>query len=315
MSPELTQLVTLQAIDLELAHHRASLAALPRRIATAETALKQAETSLAATKASLAKEEILRRSHESDIATHKGKIGRLRKQMETATSAAQISALEHEITFAESAISTLEDQELASMERTETLDAESTRLTALVDSTTIALAETRVAASSLTDEHTAAIAALTTERIALRSSLETDEALTADNLPEPPVILSEAHSAQSKDLPESQPPLAHPDLSSSEGSPSGVTHLSISGEALLSTYDRLSKGKGTGLSEALDHKCSACQMKVRDQRWNDLTGREHDADLFTCETCGRILFYDTRHDTPGRVPVIDRLRSAQALSK
>jgi len=39
-------------------------------------------------------------------------------------------------------------------------------------------------------------------------------------------------------------------------------------------------------------------MMVRPQRWNDLTGNDHDDQLFTCETCGRILFWDPRRDTP-----------------
>ena len=83
-------------------------------------------------------------------------------------------------------------------------------------------------------------------------------------------------------------------------------------------YDRISKAKGSGLSEALDHKCSACQMMVRPQRWNDLTGREHDDQIFTCETCGRMLFWDPRRDTPraGAAGLAaERLAKAQPASE
>ncbi|MFP5231602.1 MAG: C4-type zinc ribbon domain-containing protein, partial [Acidobacteriota bacterium] len=69
-----------------------------------------------------------------------------------------------------------------------------------------------------------------------------------------------------------------------------------------------------GLSEALDHKCSACQMMVRPQRWNDLTDRdpnsEHANTIFTCETCGRMLYYDPRRDAPVRWTPGERLSSA-----
>ncbi len=53
-------------------------------------------------------------------------------------------------------------------------------------------------------------------------------------------------------------------------------------------------------------------MMVRPQRWNDLTSREHEDQIFTCETCGRILFWDPRRDTPQSWQAGERLASAQA---
>jgi hypothetical protein len=83
-------------------------------------------------------------------------------------------------------------------------------------------------------------------------------------------------------------------------------------EGSLAIYDRVSKSRGSGLSEAIDHKCTACQMMVRPQRWNDLTSREHEDQIFTCETCGRILFWDPRRDTPRSWEAGERLSSAQS---
>jgi uncharacterized protein len=76
-------------------------------------------------------------------------------------------------------------------------------------------------------------------------------------------------------------------------------------EAALSTYDRIAKGKGTAVSEALNQKCTACQMMVRPQRWNDLRDRSNDDQMMTCESCGRLLYYDPARDAPQRktVPV------------
>ena len=76
-------------------------------------------------------------------------------------------------------------------------------------------------------------------------------------------------------------------------------------EAALSTYDRISKAKGTAVSEALNQKCTACQMMVRPQRWNDLRDRDNDDQMMTCESCGRLLYYDPARDSPQRkvVPV------------
>ena len=77
------------------------------------------------------------------------------------------------------------------------------------------------------------------------------------------------------------------------------------GETALSNYDRIAKAKGTAVAEALNQKCMACQMMVRPQRWNDLRDRGNDETMMTCESCGRMLYYDPAHDSPQRktVPV------------
>jgi predicted nucleic acid-binding Zn-ribbon protein len=77
------------------------------------------------------------------------------------------------------------------------------------------------------------------------------------------------------------------------------------GESALSTYDRIAKAKGTAVAEALNQKCMACQMMVRPQRWNDLRDRSNDETMMTCESCGRLLYYDPARDSPQRktVPV------------
>jgi predicted nucleic acid-binding Zn-ribbon protein len=264
MNADLEHLVTLQAMDLELRRLRQELEDAPKRVSAAQTARAKAEVALAETNKSLVKEETLRRSQELDVKDRHGKIGRLQKQMETATSAAQITALEHEIAFSKQAISNLEDEELASMERTESLDAARLRITASLADTTATLAAERLRAANLLTQHTASIASIETERKALRTLIQQTEP----------------------------------------------------GEALLSSYDRIAKAKGTALSEALDHKCTACQMVVRPQRWNDLTDRDPNAEfantIFSCETCGRMLFYDPRRDAPVRWSPGDRLASASS---
>jgi predicted nucleic acid-binding Zn-ribbon protein len=77
------------------------------------------------------------------------------------------------------------------------------------------------------------------------------------------------------------------------------------GEMALSTYDRIAKAKGTAVAEALNQKCMSCQMMVRPQRWNDLRDRNNEEMMMTCESCGRLLYYDPACDSPQRktVPV------------
>jgi uncharacterized protein len=44
-----------------------------------------------------------------------------------------------------------------------------------------------------------------------------------------------------------------------------------------------------GIAEAVDGRCSACQISLRPQFFQELRAGDR---VLTCETCGRILFYD-----------------------
>ncbi|HEU4635194.1 MAG TPA: C4-type zinc ribbon domain-containing protein [Edaphobacter sp.] len=74
------------------------------------------------------------------------------------------------------------------------------------------------------------------------------------------------------------------------------------GEDALSIYDRVARSRGTALAEGIDHKCSACQMVVRPQRWNDLRDRSNNEIMLTCESCGRLLYWDPARDAPQKKP-------------
>ena len=57
-----------------------------------------------------------------------------------------------------------------------------------------------------------------------------------------------------------------------------------------STYERIRrKWHGSAVAEALEGRCSACQIMLRPQFFQDLRHSEH---LMQCESCGRILFYN-----------------------
>ena len=254
-------MVVLQAQDLELARLRGDLFEAPRRVKTAEAALAAAEASLAGCRGRLAAEEKLRRGQESEIATHRSKLERLRRSLNTATSAQQVAAFEHEIAFSETGIETQEDAELASMERTETFESEATQLSTAAERARAALATEREGAATLKAKNEVTIAGIERERASLRAEVA--------------------------------PPF-------------------------LATYDRLLKARGSAVAEALGNatagKCAACQMGVRPQRWQDLIGRDHTDEIFNCESCGRMLFWDPRRDTPRPWAAGERLQAAQGSS-
>jgi predicted nucleic acid-binding Zn-ribbon protein len=81
---------------------------------------------------------------------------------------------------------------------------------------------------------------------------------------------------------------------------------SDTGEDSLTIYDRISRSKGAAVSQALDQRCSACQMMLRPQHWNDLRdntpGSPSSQTLMTCENCGHLLYYDPARDAPQPAP-------------
>src|SRR6478735_1692244 len=124
MHPDLEKMIQLQGLDVEARRLAEEMAGLPRRVAQLAAEGQTARKHLASIAERFAKEETLRRRQELDIKDHQQKAARLRKQMDVVTTTAQVAALEHEITFAETEVSRLEDAELESMERTERLDAD-----------------------------------------------------------------------------------------------------------------------------------------------------------------------------------------------
>jgi len=57
---------------------------------------------------------------------------------------------------------------------------------------------------------------------------------------------------------------------------------------LLRHFERVSKFRGSGISEVLNQKCTACQVMLRPQTYNDVKSGK----LIECESCQRILYFD-----------------------
>jgi predicted nucleic acid-binding Zn-ribbon protein len=71
-----------------------------------------------------------------------------------------------------------------------------------------------------------------------------------------------------------------------------------------STYERVrKKWRGSAVAEALGGRCSACQILLRPQFFQDLRNSQQ---MMQCESCGRILFYNPpvsfEHDLAAQQP-------------
>lgn len=246
MHPDLEKLILLQAHDIEAKRLRDEMIALPKLVSGLTAKLEAVKGQRAVVVDLIAREEALRRRQESDIKDLQAKIAKVRKQLDLAANAVQATAFEHEIAFAESKISGIEDAELESMERSEALDAQKRLADAAVSEAETTLAREGIRAAETVALDKTLLAAVEAKRAAERAEI---------------------------------------------------------GEAALSIYDRIAKAKGTAVSEALNQKCTACQMMVRPQRWNELRDRNNDGEMMTCESCGRLLYYDPARDSPQRKPV------------
>jgi len=74
---------------------------------------------------------------------------------------------------------------------------------------------------------------------------------------------------------------------------------------LLRHYERVSKFRGSGISEVRDHKCMACQVMLRPQTYNDVrSGKE----TVVCDSCQRILYFNPADELVEQKPTIHRAR-------
>src|ERR1039458_6160273 len=119
MQAYIENLVKLQNVDLERARLVKEAKALPAEITQAEAELAAAQRQAADASAALSREDSLRTRMDREVDGHRKKAAHVRAQLDSVTTPAQADAIEHELRFAEQEIEGLENDEYASLERTE----------------------------------------------------------------------------------------------------------------------------------------------------------------------------------------------------
>jgi predicted nucleic acid-binding Zn-ribbon protein len=182
MHAYIANLAKLQSVELERARLAQAAKALPSEVSRAEAALNAMQGQASAASDALHREDSLRNRLEREIDGHRQKARRYRAQHDTVTTAAQAAAIEHEVQFAESEIARLEDDELASLERTDSQEAALAKARAQVEQLALALDKTRELVAVSQQELAQQQDALSREREALRNTIEPEWLMRYDRI-------------------------------------------------------------------------------------------------------------------------------------
>ena len=171
MQANIEKLVKLQAAELERGRLAQIAKALPAQINQAESALAAMQARTAAASDALNREDSLRTKLEREIEAHRQKATRYRAQQDSVTTPAQAAAIEHEVQFAQAEIDRLENEEFASLERTEAQEATLATARAQVEELAAALDKTKERVAACLSELAGQQTALGAERETLRNEI------------------------------------------------------------------------------------------------------------------------------------------------
>jgi predicted nucleic acid-binding Zn-ribbon protein len=174
MQANLHHLVKLQSVELRIAALEAEIVALPKKMAAQDAKLAEAKAALVRVETALKDEEKARRRMEDDIRDHRDKAAKYRAQTNNVKTNEQLHALQHEIAFAEKSIGEIEDRELASMEKTEQLEADRTAAQEALKAQTDAVEWEKAAAMKVSARDQEELKKMRAERAELRATADAD---------------------------------------------------------------------------------------------------------------------------------------------
>jgi predicted nucleic acid-binding Zn-ribbon protein len=182
MQALIENLVKLQAIELERTRVTQETRALPAELAQAGATLAAAQKLASEVSGALTREDSLRTRLEREIADHRQKAARFRTQLDSVKTPEQADAIEHEIRFESGEADRLENEEFASLERTEAQEAALAGARSQVEILSTAHEKTRARIALRQQEFIAQLDTLNAEREALRPLIEPEWLTRFDRL-------------------------------------------------------------------------------------------------------------------------------------
>ncbi len=172
MDVQLQSLIRLQQVDIKISQLQENISSLPRALKTLEDAVQQHKVAADQADKAVPAEEARRRRLESDRKDQLQKLVKYREQSSSVKTNEQFHALQHEIGFVEAEIRRIEDEELSSMIRSESLEAQRTEARKALAMQAKLLEEEKARSKGVSAGHEQELAALQQERAALRKQVD-----------------------------------------------------------------------------------------------------------------------------------------------
>jgi predicted nucleic acid-binding Zn-ribbon protein len=80
-------------------------------------------------------------------------------------------------------------------------------------------------------------------------------------------------------------------------------------DSTLQHYDRVMRQRKSAIAEAREQKCLACFVMLRPQTWQEIRTNEQ---IVTCNSCGRILYYDPANEPVAPEPAKKKTKARTA---
>jgi uncharacterized protein len=177
MDVQLELLIRLQQADLKISQLLETISALPHNLRSLEEKLQQQKLAAEQADKAVPAEEARRRRLESDRKDQQQKLVKYRDQSSSVKTNEQFHALQHEIGFVEAEIRRIEDEELNSMIKSESLEAARAEARKAAAAQAKLVDEEKERARVATQGYQAELEVLQKERTKIRK--EVDEALLA----------------------------------------------------------------------------------------------------------------------------------------
>ena len=171
MDVQLELLIRLQAVDIKVMHLLETISALPLQLRSLEQSFAQQKLVVERADKAVPAEEARRRKLESDRKDQQQKLIKYRDQASSVKTNEQFHALQHETSFVEAEIRRIEDEELASMMKSESLESERSEARKASAVLAKSLEEEKERTHVLSQGYEKDLAALKKERAALRKDI------------------------------------------------------------------------------------------------------------------------------------------------